>query len=403
MNKTFKVALHEYKGHVQKKSFWIALLSIPLGISLVMFLSIYMAISSVNTDPVGYVDEANLIGKPQVIKEKSFLSDPQIPLIPFADEASAEEAAKADEIQAFFVIPEQFRSTYRLTYYFNEPVSDYIISEINALMRDNLLSGESIPNLERISARNRITLQSLDGTTTAQENDWGKVVIPLIIGMMFFMVLIFSGSYLLQAVVDEKENRTMEVMITSVSPSQLMAGKIIGNISVGLTQILAWVLLAGIALIVFRSRLPFLQDLQISWPFLLVSIALLLPAFVTTSALMATLGATVTDTQEAQSVTGLITLPTLLPYYVLTPIMMNPNGTVARALSYFPLSAPVAMSLRMAFGKVPTAEIILVFVIIVAFAVLSVWLAGKAFRMGMLQYSKRIPLRQLFQKEANHE
>jgi ABC-2 type transport system permease protein len=113
---------------------------------------------------------------------------------------------------------------------------------------------------------------------------------------------------------------------------------------------------------------------------------------------MAIVGATVTDSHEAAQVNGLITFPFLVPYYFFSVLMTHPNGAFARVLSYFPLSAPVAMTLRMAFTQVPAWELALVIAILVLFSVLTIWLAGKAFRMGMLQYSKRIKLSQLLKK-----
>jgi ABC-2 type transport system permease protein len=148
------------------------------------------------------------------------------------------------------------------------------------------------------------------------------------------------------------------------------------------------------------DRVPFLRDMHISWTNMGLSLLLLLPSFVFTAALMAMLGATVTDSQEAAQVTGLITFPIMIPYYFFSVLMMHPNGAFSRALSYFPLSAPVAMSVRMAFTQVPAWELALVIVMLMLFSVLTVWLAGKAFRMGMLQYSKRVRLSQIFKKEA---
>jgi ABC-2 type transport system permease protein len=224
-----------------------------------------------------------------------------------------------------------------------------------------------------------------------------------VVSILFVIAVMSSGGYLLQALVEEKENRTMEIVVTSVSPNQLMAGKIIGNLSVGLTQLLVWMAIAALVLIGFGDRIPFMQNLQIPWEELILSLLLMLPAFVFTSALMAIIGSTVTESQEASQVTGLITLPIFLPYYFLSFILQNPNGTFARILSYFPMSAPLAMSTRIAITNVPTWEIILVFVIMILFSLLMIWLAGRAFRQGMLQYSKRVSLKQLLKKEAGRE
>jgi ABC-2 type transport system permease protein len=182
----------------------------------------------------------------------------------------------------------------------------------------------------------------------------------------------------------------------------MMTGKIIGNLSVGLTQIAVWALILFAGLIIFSDRLSFLADIELSGSYLAVSLALLLISFIFTAALMATIGATMTSIQESQSVTGLIVLPMMLPFYFINVFISNPNGVVARLLSYIPLSAPLALSMRMAFTSVPAIEIAFVFALLIGLTVLMIWLASVAFKRGMLQYSQKLSLRSLFKKEANH-
>jgi ABC-2 type transport system permease protein len=396
-------AKYEYTRHVNNKAFWITLFAVPAGILLIMLLSVVITFASIDTDPVGYVDQAGLIKQPQEKPSKTSLFEPFIPLIPYADETSARWAAEDGKIQGYFVIPQGYTDSYQLIYYFNKPLSSEIRTEVDTLIRTNLLAGETIPNFERLTEGSHFTQASLDGTRIVGENEAAKIIIPMVISFLFVIAVMTSGGYLLQALVEEKENRTMEIVVTSVSPNELMAGKIIGNLSVGLTQLLAWTVVAAAVLIGFGDRIPFMQNLQVPWNELILSLLLMLPAFVFTSALMAIIGSTVTETQEASQVTGLITLPIFLPYYFLSFILQNPNGTFARILSFFPMSAPLAMSTRIAITNVPTWEIILVFVIMIFFCLLTIWLAGRAFRRGMLQYSKRVSLSQLFTKEAGRE
>lgn len=403
MNKMHEVAKYEYTRHVNNKAFWITLFAFPAGILLIMLLSVVITFASTDTDPVGYVDQAGLIKQPQETPSKTSLFEPFIPLIPYADETSARQAAEDGQIQGYFVIPQGYTDSYQLIYYFNKPLSSEIRTEVDTLIRTNLLAGETIPNFERLTEGSHFTQASLDGTRIVGENEAAKIIIPMVISFLFVIAVMTSGGYLLQALVEEKENRTMEIVVTSVSPNELMAGKIIGNLSVGLTQLLAWTVVAAAVLIGFGDRIPFMQNLQVPWNELILSLLLMLPAFVFTSALMAIIGSTVTETQEASQVTGLITLPIFLPYYFLSFILQNPNGTFARILSFFPMSAPLAMSTRIAIINVPTWEIILVFVIMIFFCLLTIWLAGRAFRRGMLQYSKRVSLSQLFTKEAGRE
>ena len=403
MNEMHEVAKYEYTRHVNNKAFWITLFAVPAGILLIMLLSVVITFASIDTDPVGYVDQAGLIKQPQQKPSKTSLFEPFIPLIPYADETSARWAAEDGKIQGYFVIPQGYTDSYQLIYYFNKPLSSEIRTEVDTLIRTNLLAGETIPNFERLTEGSHFTQASLDGTRIVGENEAAKIIIPMVISFLFVIAVMTSGGYLLQALVEEKENRTMEIVVTSVSPNELMAGKIIGNLSVGLTQLLAWTVVAAAVLISFGDRIPFMQNLQVPWNELILSLLLTLPAFVFTSALMAIIGSTVTETQEASQVTGLITLPIFLPYYFLSFILQNPNGTFARILSFFPMSAPLAMSTRIAITNVPTWEITLVFVIMILFCLLTIWLAGRAFRRGMLQYSKRVSLSQLFTKEAGRE
>ena len=400
MNKTFEVARYEYTHHVARPRFWIALLSLPIGIVLVIFISVVISFTSMSKLPVGYVDEANLISQAFAGPQKPSLFEPVIPMLPFSSAEEARAAAERGDIQAYFIISKAYESTFQVKYYFNEPLTSTIRRQIQQFLTKNLLVGINVPNRARADAGSQYTLVSLDGTRSTAENEIAKIVVPLVVGLLFVIVVLSSGGYLLQAVVEEKENRTIEIMVTSTSPNELMAGKIIGNLSVGLTQILVWALLAAALILALGDRVPFLRDMHISWTNMGLSLLLLLPSFVFTAALMAMLGATVTDSQEAAQVTGLITFPIMIPYYFFSVLMMHPNGAFSRALSYFPLSAPVAMSVRMAFTQVPAWELALVIVMLMLFSVLTVWLAGKAFRMGMLQYSKRVRLSQIFKKEA---
>ena len=149
-----------------------------------------------------------------------------------------------------------------------------------------------------------------------------------------------AGGYLMQAVVEEKENRTMEVIITSVSPNQFMAGKIIGDTCVGLTQILAWMLFIVVPILIGRNAITLLQGIQISTQTLLVLVFTMLPSFVLVAALMATIGATVTEAREGQQMTGLISLPIWIPYMLIGPADEQPEFAALAGLEPDPADRP---------------------------------------------------------------
>jgi ABC-2 type transport system permease protein len=124
--------------------------------------------------------------------------------------------------------------------------------------------------------------------------------------------------------------------------------------------------------------------------------AIMLPAFVMVAALMTAVGATVTESREAQQVSGLFILPMVAPYWFIPVIMSHPNSPLSVALSIFPLTAPVTLPMRVFFTVVPAWQIILTIFVLVATALGALWLAGKVFRMGMLRYGKRLSLREMF-------
>jgi len=115
---------------------------------------------------------------------------------------------------------------------------------------------------------------------------------------------------------------------------------------------------------------------------------------------MAAIGSTMTQMQEAQQVSGLFSLPIMIPYYVSTSLMMNPNGTLAMVLSYFPLTSPITILMRMAFTVVPVWQIAISITLLVLFAVLAIWFAGRAFRMGMLRYGRKLSFNEIFGKHV---
>jgi ABC-2 type transport system permease protein len=264
------------------------------------------------------------------------------------------------------------------------------------LLSVNLLRDVDPAVAARLEAGAEVTVQSVDGRRSISTGDWFSVLLPFIAGLVFMIAMFTSGGYLMQAVVEEKENRTMEVILTSVSPNQFMAGKIIGNTAVGLTQLMAWMLFIVAGILVGRNYADFLRGVQISSQSVILFIVVLLPSFVTVAALMAAVGATVTEAREGQQVTGLIGLPVWIPYMLVGVILGSPNSPVAVFLSMLPLTAPLAILMRDGVTILPAWQIGLSALIQVLAAVGAIWVAGRAFRLGMLRYGKRLKWREIF-------
>lgn len=401
MNKTMKVARYEYLHHVSNKRFWISLIGIPLGFVLLFGLSALLSRLSFDTRPVGIVDQGDLIQLEPDNSINSTFFEPQIYLQVFADESAARASIEANEIQGYAVLPEDYLSRFQIVYWANkQPLSD-VLSVVTDFVSKNLMIAENIETtvVSRINEGSQISLQSLDGSQEYDESNHNRIAVPVVVGVLNFLLIMTSGGYLLQALVEEKENRTLEIMLTSVPSREIMAGKIIGNLSIGITQIAAWTFLIGIAGFIFRSKLDFLVGLNLSVSYVTVSVALTILSFIFSAALMVTVGAMMTSSAEAQGVTGLMVIPMMLPVYLFGTFISNPNGIIPRVLSFFPLSSPLAIALRMAISSVPQIEIVLVFVTTLSLTLFMIWLAGIAFKRGMFQFNPRLSLQKKFSKE----
>lgn len=401
MNKTLKVIKYEYTRHVFEKRFLFSLLSLPLAVIAMVIIAVAIALFSVDRAPIGYIDRSGFFAEAAPLEIKGNLFDPAIDFIPYFDINQAQSALEANSIQAYYVIPETFPKSRQVELFFLKTPSEQAQGQFVQWTRQNMDTYQTMDPLilERLQKGSVFTMVSLDDSREMRQDQWLLIVLPFVAGVTFIIVVLTSGGYLLQAVVEEKENRTMEIVVTSVTPTQLMAGKIIGNISVGLTQLAVWLAFTWIGLRVAGRFWPALREISIPGQTVAVTVLLFLPAFVMIAAIMSTIGAVMTEMREAQQISGIFSILVTIPFYATTPIMFKPNGTLAIILSLFPLSAPITLMLRMALTTVPIWQIVLIILVLIAVAILSIVLAGRAFRMGMLQYGKRLSLKELLKSQ----
>jgi len=400
--KIWHIIKYEYSRHVFQKRFLFSLLSLPMAVIAMVGVVLLMGVFSMDSTPVGYIDHSGILADPLRLETSGDIFDPLIEFRAYQDEDLARTDLEAGEIQAYYILPEDYVESLSVELFYLEEPGSGVQSQFRSFVRRNLMEAENIdPQLEkRLSEGSLVTVEALDGSRTMREDQWFLIFTPFIAGILYIIVVMTSGGYLMQAVVEEKENRTMEIVITSVTPGQLMTGKIIGNIAIGLTQLVIWLLFGWLGLVVGGYFWPVLQDFSLPANYILILIVLLLPSFVMISALMAAIGATMTEMREAQQISGMFSISTTIPFYVSSMIMMNPNGTLATVLSFFPLTSPITILMRMGFAVVPTWQIVINIALLVVFAVLAIWFAGRAFRMGMLQYGKKLSLKEIFRKNV---
>jgi len=399
MTRLWHVAWHEYHRHVFTRRFvLVGLLSVPL-VMLVMVGLIFLIISlDTNTTPLGYVDHSGLLANPISAPAPEW-PDKLVPFLSFETETAARSALDAGQIQAYYVLPADYLSSGHLSVYhlgaFKSPARTQFYNFLTA----NLLKSTDPLIAYRLVKGAEVIVQSPDGSRSVSSRNWFNVILPMVAGIAFIIAMFSTGGYLMQAVVEEKENRTMEVIITSVSPNQFMAGKIIGDTAVGLTQIVLWLVFIVLPILLLRNTISFLQGIQISSQTLILVLFVMFPAFILVSALMAAIGATVSEAREGQQMVSILSLPIWIPYMLTGSIMNSPNSPLAIGLSLFPLTASLTMLLRDGLTILPAWQIVLSSAVQILSAAGAIWLAGRAFRLGMLRYGKRLKWREIFAKD----
>jgi ABC-2 type transport system permease protein len=216
-------------------------------------------------------------------------------------------------------------------------------------------------------------------TEAKRSSEAEAFLLPFAMLMLMFMMVMMGAVPQLQSVMEEKSQRIAEVLLGSVTPSQLMAGKVLGGLAVSLTASAVYVTIGYIAL----KRTDMLSTLPlhiIPWFFGYMALAIVM-----LGAMMAALGSTCNEAKEAQSLTPLAMFPVLIPMFLMVPVITQPTSAFSTYLSLFPLFTPMLMMVRLSTPVgVPTWQPLVGMVGMVLFTMVSVWAAGRIFRVGIL-------------------
>ena len=187
----------------------------------------------------------------------------------------------------------------------------------------------------------------------------------------------------------------MEILATSITPVQMLWGKILGLAGLGLVQVAVWGAAGAMLLSRGSSIWSGLANVSIPTPLLVWGPFYLLLGYLLFGALLAGIGAAVTSMQEGQQISGIVSLIAAVPVLLSVSFFSNANGTVPTILSMLPFTSPIAMVMRIPLADVPVWQIGLSLLLLVAGTLLIVWIAAQVFRLGLLMYGKRLGLRTL--------
>lgn len=394
MEKIWRIAEHQFTQEVLKRGFLIALLSLPAFLAVSIGMGFVASRLDRGTTILGYVDEAGLIVRTAPAPEKH-----EVRLVRYETPGAAHSALEAGQIDAYYVLAADYRASRQAELvYFERPAwraSRYFHNTV----RVNLMADQSSEVVERVLAGAEITVHAMD--RNREFPDAGprpSDFVPLISAALFaFLVLTVSGT-LMDAVATEKQNRTMEVVVTSVSPGKMMAGKVIGVLGMALVLLVGWGAFFAAAGWIGGSVLDigWMQDLQPRWRDIWMIAGVGVASFLFVAAFMIMLGVTVVEGQEIEQAGPLMFVVLFLPIYFVIPILQNPNGALAIAGSLIPATAVSTLALRSVVMEVPTVHVVASAVVSFVSGVIMVGLAGKAFRLSMLRYGQGLRLRELF-------
>lgn len=371
MKKTFLVLINELKTTVLRKSFIITLLLFP-AIGLIVTLLIgnknqTSGITSLLSEMVapekkvaiiGISDQAGIINAiPDEFKDEVFLTN---------SEDKGLQELKANKISALYSIPSDYIENGEITVYqsdFNPLSASNDNHLIETIINLSLLSNH--PDIQKLAiSYPEFAYQILAPEPQRDPGSQLTFFIPYIVTFLFYIIILTSASLMLNSVTKEKSNRVIEILLTSISPEQLLSGKIVALGLVGLLQTVVWTG-SGYFILQMSGKSFSLPSVFLLPPsFLIWGIVFFICGYLLYASFMAGVGALVANIREASQATILIVIPMVIPLALIAPIIESPNGNLATILSIFPLTAPVTMMTRLAAGPVPFWEIILAIILL---------------------------------------
>ncbi len=392
MRKLWLIAKEEYLRRVKQKSFLVTVLGFPALMIVISGVSILVALGGRDARPLGYVDLSGILDErtiPALRAESARFTEMRA----YDDEVAASVALRADEIQGYYVVPEDYLSAkeVRLVYMEREP-RQRTRQDFQEFVRASLVRQQSAEVRPLLSEGFSVAVRSADGRRELSERGILGFILPFVMIFLLFFAISTAGGYLLQAVTEEKENRTMEMIVTSVSPEQLIAGKSLGLIGVSLTQILTWVSVIVLGAVVLLYVNDSLDAVSLPWDLVGLAIAFFVPTFGLIAGIMITIGGIVTEMQQGQQISGLINMLFILPVFFMALVLSRPDSPLMVGLTLFPTTAFLTILLRWSVSTVPWWQLGVSWGLLMVSAAVSVWLGAKVFRLGMLRYGQRLRL-----------
>lgn len=419
----------EYLERVSKKSFIISTLLMPLlMLGMMVAPALIATFSTPSVKTIAVVDNSNLIGHNLESNDEVKYLSTDVPL----DSALAD----SDIDGVLFIEENIMTSPTGVRLYTNGPASisleQDITSQIENILETEKLKSYDIEDLDKIldAVKSDITLQTFrndqDSEDTVASSSMLSYITGMLMTLLLYIFLLLYGQMVMTSIIEEKNNRVLEIVVSSIKPAQLMMGKIVGIGLVAVTQILIWgVLISAISGIILPNIMPAevmnevnaynngtidvttaandtemlhaistLSDVGYVLGIFGYLTLFLIGGFLFYSSIYAAIGSAVDNIQDAGQFQSIVVFPIIIGLILAMSAINDPNSTMATVMSMIPFTSPMVMMARIPFG-IATWEIITSLIIVYVSFVVMVWLAAKIYRVGIFMYGKKPTIKEL--------
>ena len=412
MDKIWLIIKREYLVRIRKKSFIVMTLLGPILMLLVMFLPIYLT-NQTQTERTVAISEQdfNLFNK---LENTDYVKFVVTPVSIFSDLKLNFD----DEL--YYALLEKKENEIILSS--NKQISLSVSNEIKSQLEKKIEQkklvelGIDIRLLEQAKTSVVVSNQIISKNGRGQKSKTElSMAIGFISGLLIYIFIFMYGTMVMRSIIEEKTNRIVEVIISSVKPFKLMMGKIIGVSLIGLTQFVLWICLTSLLFFIFQAyfgnitefkstqeiemqsmileALIYLNNINLV-EILLAFLFYFLGGYLMYGSLFAAVGSAVDAEADSQQFVLPVTIPLILSFILIQPIMENPDSSLALWMSIFPLTSPIVMMVRIPFGVADWELLVSILVLVCSF-ILSTKLAAKIYRTGILMYGKKINYKEL--------
>lgn len=381
-----KVAKFETQRQLKKPAFWASIVLIPLLIGGIYLISFVFGNAEVDVNPT--LDEGTTMA---ITDDAGVLGPEMSQYVINGDEKYGIEMVKKGEVDLYFYIPADFVESKKVDFYHISEGLDIFNFDgniIKGILAQNAAMKVEPVDVISLTGDFEIVDNKL-AASGADANALGKAVIPLAILAVFFMFIALFGNRFLMATVEEKENRISEMILTAVSAKHLVIGKIIAMMVLGVIQIVVLVVPVTILVLINQDNAlinMIVSSIEIDPVTITMNLILFVASMFLYAGTCVFVGSLVSTARDASSFIGPAIIAMVFPLYFMQLFMLSEPGPIVYFLSYFPLSAPIALMLRIGFGTLGMTEFIIGLLEVIVCAVIAIQLAVKSFQKNAINF-----------------